>query len=98
MRILYGWFFAALFLAIVFATVAAAHGGYPPECCSNRDCKPMHVRDVHRVGAEWHVSTEDGVIVFPMSKVRAPLDGDWHACWIPKTSIPLCLFMPEGGV
>jgi hypothetical protein len=77
---------------------ARAHDKYPFECCSDNDCRPVHVRDVQRVGSEWHVRTEDGVVAFPMSKVRAPLDGDWHACWIPKTQIPLCLFMPEGGV
>jgi hypothetical protein len=90
----------ALAIAGMLALVCAAlaHGKYPFECCSDNDCRPVHVRDVQRVGSEWHVRTQDGVVAFPMSKVRAPLDGDWHACWIPKTQIPLCLFMPEGGV
>jgi hypothetical protein len=89
----------ALAVAGLLALVPArAHDKYPFECCSNMDCRPVHVRDVQRVGSEWHVRTQDGVVAFPMSKVRAPLDGDWHACWIPKTQIPLCLFMPEGGV
>jgi hypothetical protein len=70
---------------------------YPPECCSNQDCKPMADIDIPKPlpGGDWLLTTGE---VVPRSKVKWSPDGHYHLCkleWEPFTTY--CLFVPPQG-
>jgi len=76
---------------------AASGWQYPPECCSNQDCKPMADAHIPKPlpGGDWLLTTGE---VVPRSKVKWSPDGHYHLCkleWEPFTTY--CLFVPPQG-
>jgi hypothetical protein len=70
---------------------------YPPECCSNQDCKPMADSDIPKPldGGAWLLRSGE---IVPRSKVKWSPDGHYHLCkleWEPFTTY--CLFVPPQG-
>jgi hypothetical protein len=99
------WLFAgsmALCIYVLATAKALPHQApsgwqYPPECCSNQDCKPMADRDIPKPlpGGDWLLTTGE---VVPRSKVKWSPDGHYHLCkleWEPFTTY--CLFVPPQG-
>ena len=104
----------AVFLALAIAAVAHAHNApsgwqYDAACCSQRDCVPIAARFV-RVGPEGftvtipagaHPFVKDQALSFSMphrsDRVRPSGDAEYHAC-INPWRVPLCLYVPPGGV
>lgn len=85
--------------AFLFALngVAVPHSWYPPECCSDRDCKPLAAAFIPKPlpGGDWLLTTGE---VVPRAKVKWSPDGFYHLCkleWEPFTTY--CLFVPPQG-
>ena len=73
---------------------------YPPECCHDRDCRPV-VR-VQIVTAGMWMTTDDGqtVLIGPQEERRRSRDMRWHVCLakdLHNNLIVQCLFEPANS-
>jgi hypothetical protein len=89
---------AILSASIDLAYAHAAPSGwlYPNQCCSNRDCRPLHDADV-REGPNGYVIGPTGEIVgYKDPRVKNSPDGEFHLCARPGKSPgkAICLFVP----
>ena len=66
----------ALLLLMALGTAAAAHGWYPWECCSDRDCYAVPKERVRVIPGGWLI---DGFTVLHQ-EVRPSPDGQFHIC------------------
>lgn len=100
---------AALAALALLALVegAAAHGWYPYDCCSDRDCWPMgedaDAREPDPQIVPGGYLLRDGTFV-PESATRPSRDGRFHICrgagelsgaLIRPAGRPVCLFVPR---
>lgn len=81
-----------ILLAILALTSAAmAHSWYPPDCCSDQDCKPINCIEL--------IETRDGFefdgVSFDKKAERASHDRHCHVC-ISKAGKGLCVFTLQG--
>jgi hypothetical protein len=92
---------------LALAPAASAHGWYPYDCCSDRDCWPMgedaDAREPDPQMVPGGYRTADGVFVAE-AQTRASRDGRFHICrsgGLAKGSLiapaqkPACLFVPR---
>lgn len=96
---------AALALLALGAS-AAAHGWYPYDCCSDRDCWPMgqdaDAREPDPTVVPGGYRTHDGHFVAERD-TRPSRDGRFHVCryggareaGIIATTKGICLFVPQ---
>lgn len=90
-----------LIISVSFAATADAHSApsgwlYPYQCCSGRDCQPVHGTAV-KEGPEGYVVEITGeVIGYHDSRLKISPDGDFHLCMPPGSirSRAICLFVP----
>jgi hypothetical protein len=80
------------------AEPALAHSGYPPECCSDRDCRPALQGEIELMGDGRYLVVPTGEI-FTRAQVRPSFDQNFHRCLYdpsnPK-SRSLCVLVPAG--
>lgn len=69
---------------VMFATYAFAHGWYPADCCSGRDCEPIHSDRVRVLSTGYVV---DGVNHEEHHRVRSSPDQQYHACFYWQTPV-----------
>jgi hypothetical protein len=89
---------AMLSSPVTSADAHAAPSGwiYPYQCCSDRDCQPVHHAEISE-GPKGYVIGQTGEIVgYKDPRVRNSPDGEFHLCAIPgKTNAKaICLFVP----
>ncbi len=77
---------------LLTTTLALAHSWYPPECCSDSDCRPIACEDI--------TYNEDGSatykgMVFSKAQIKISKDYDCHACYTAYNAY--CLFHFEGA-
>lgn len=75
----------------LLAGIVLAHGSYPIECCSDRDCAPYD-GPVTEVPGGWQAGDD----FIPKALGRASFDGRYHLCRLPGGRI-LCWFVPLSG-
>ncbi|WP_432654018.1 hypothetical protein [Sinorhizobium fredii] len=88
-------------VAVCIGREASAHSSpsgwyYPYQCCSDRDCQPVHGAAITE-GPEGYVVEETGeVIRYRDSRVKSSPDGEFHLCMQPGKvgSRAICLFVP----
>jgi hypothetical protein len=81
---------------------ALAHGWYPLECCSDRDCFAVATAAVARVPGGWQL--EDGTFI-AWRDARPSPDAQFHVCrrqdgkgaLIRMPGKPACFWAPMGG-
>lgn len=75
----------------------AAHSWYDVDCCSAKDCAPIAATSVQITGDGYTVTLQPGdhpLAIKPLTaffphgdeSLRPSMDGDWHACVIPKSN------------
>lgn len=90
------WAVLVFFVFVGFLIYSAsrpvrAHGFYPGECCSNRDCAPLSAVRVHPVVGGYLI---DGLHFVFESQTRVSPDGKYHGCF-PTPDTLLCFFAPK---
>lgn len=65
------------FAVLCLAVPALAHSWYPYECCSERDCFPVPVKDVKVIKGGWML--HDGTVI-EHAEARPSPDGRFHVC------------------
>jgi hypothetical protein len=78
------------------AHVAPSGWAYPYQCCRDRDCRPVHNREVME-GPNGYVIAETGEVVgYGDPRLRNSPDGEFHLCAVPGTpsTKAICLFVP----
>jgi hypothetical protein len=94
---------------LTLSGAALAHGPWPYDCCSDRDCAEVDSRHVREDGDVVHVVVPPGehpmwpadgrtafVATLPRSKLRKGVTGEWGICISPTGSL-LCVFPPVNG-
>ena len=68
---------------------------YPYQCCSDRDCQPVHGTEVTE-GPDGYVIKGTGeVLPYSDPRLKDSPDGEFHLCAAPgKRSAAICLFVP----
>jgi len=75
---------------------AYSHGWYDYDCCSDNDCAPI-IKETALPDGSLEVTTKHGTAIFPPNfPVRSSKDEHSHACFIPSTKKPLCLYRGAG--
>jgi hypothetical protein len=90
-----------LFVSFCFPVKAVAHSApsgwfYPYECCSDRDCQPVHGNAVRERREGYLVQKTGEIIGYRDPRLKVSPDGDFHLC-LPPGSIrarAICLFVP----
>ncbi len=90
-----------LFVGMCFLVKADAHSApsgwfYPYECCSDRDCQPVHGTAVRERPEGYLVQKTGEIIGYGDPRLKVSPDGDFHLC-LPPGSIrarAICLFVP----
>lgn len=82
-----------LLILLGLGTFAYAHGWYPPECCSDADCRSVDC-DLILETATGYVY--DG-IQFTKESMKLSKDALCHACFRPNQTFGLCLFGQFGN-
>jgi hypothetical protein len=79
--------------------VIKAHWLYEPQCCSDRDCRPLPNGAVRLVREGWLIVATGLVIPFNDRKIHASPDGRFHGCWAggDARGFLLCLYVPGFG-
>jgi hypothetical protein len=104
------WVALVIFGVVGVVTGARAHGGYPVECCHDRDCAPIDPKAVRVTPEGWDVTlgpddhamlaeaglTQRRTWSIPRAAGRKPLSGDYHICFSPTGSL-LCFFPKADG-
>lgn len=92
-------------LAVLALSVPAlAHSWYDSDCCSSNDCAPIPATAVQITDQGYQVTLNPGdhplatkpltaFFAFDDEDMRPSLDGEWHACVIPK-SAPTSYYTP----
>lgn len=91
----------ALLVGVSFAATADAHSApsgwvYPYQCCSDRDCQPVHGAAVVE-GPEGYVVEQTGeVIGYSDPRLKISPDDEYHLCMRPGSIRfrAICLFVP----
>src|SRR5690349_4935245 len=81
-------------LLIALSTSLLAHSFYDPECCSDRDCRPVSADDLEEVENGCWKYRPTGV-KFCGKQVRPSQDKHWHICTSP-TGVPYCAYIQMG--
>jgi hypothetical protein len=81
---------------MVLATaVLLAHSWYSPECCGEKDCRPVPCEQlVFHDGFVWYDTDR-----LPPERVQDSPDGQCHICFSPFRVWPnrlICVFAPKG--
>ena len=78
-------------LLCLIPIVAMAHGWYPPDCCSGRDCLPIPCDQlVEQDNGNWLYNQ----LVFLKQNVKPSLDKFCHICM--PNGVPGCAFVQMG--
>lgn len=77
------------------AHMAPTGWAYPYQCCSDRDCQPVHGTEVTE-GPDGYLIEETGeVLGYSDPRLKVSPDGEFHLCAAPgKRSAAICLFVP----
>ncbi|MBP2238814.1 hypothetical protein J2Z31_005355 [Sinorhizobium kostiense] len=71
---------------------------YPYQCCSDRDCQPVHDTAVVE-GPEGYIVEETGEIIgYQDPRVKPSPDGEFHLCLGTGNFLTRCLFVPPRAV
>lgn len=91
---------AALAAMLLLGTAAAlAHSWYDPQCCSERDCRPVPCDEISDQADGYHW---DG-LVFERSKAKPSQDKRCHVCILDRTTWggegrgTLCIYIQQGS-
>ncbi len=91
------WYLCVIPWLLGMMTLTVAHEWYPPECCAEKDCRPVPCEEVRpaRSGIIDGWKYQDH---FFKTATPSP-DEQCHACFVdsPKAD-GLCLFMPQSNV
>lgn len=80
--------------ALLLTTPAWAHGWYPRECCSDRDCAPLNASHVKESGLGYLLDTGEFI---ERKKAKFSPDEDFHICRFPSGGL-ICFFVPNRGL
>ena len=100
------WFplIALLVIIVVFSCIvlfdvtgAKSHEWYPPECCSDKDCRELREWEVTEVPGGYQVVSDNSSAIFtiPYKDAKLSPDGRFHKC--EGRSIILCFYAPKGS-
>jgi hypothetical protein len=81
---------------LALAGSALAHGRYPPECCSDHDCRPALPGEIEMMPDGRFLVVPTGEI-FTRSQVRPSFDGHFHRClYDPSKAVSrtFCVLVP----
>jgi hypothetical protein len=82
---------------LVWPFYAFGHSWYDPECCSDRDCKPVYApeEDLEELpnGAWRH---KPSGLTFKREDVKPSKDRHFHVCIHPTLNIPYCIYILQG--
>ncbi|WP_434156544.1 hypothetical protein [Sinorhizobium meliloti] len=91
----------AICLVAISPTLADAHQApsgwmYPPKCCSDRDCVPMHGQGVSETPNGYVIGPTGETLSYVDPRLKVSPDGEFHWCAVPngKKSRTICLFVP----
>lgn len=99
----------ALWLLAIFAVIlylsglswapAHAHSWYDPECCHDRDCRPVPDAEIVERADGVYIPSSGDLIPYGSSKIRMSPDGKKHLCTVAGAvgSAPLCIYLPGRG-
>lgn len=76
-----------------------AHGLYPPECCSDKDCRPALPNEIEMLSDGRFRVLPTGE-TFTRSQVRPSFDGNFHRCLYDPSnpeSRTFCVLVPGGS-
>lgn len=90
-----------MIVGVCFPLKVAAHNApsgwsYPYQCCSDRDCRPVHGAAIVE-GPDGYVVEETGEIIgYKDSRLKPSPDDEFHLCLRPGNvrSRAICLFVP----
>lgn len=71
---------------------ARAHDWYPPDCCSDNDCRMLPASRVKAMRDGGYLI--DGLIAIQRERVRPSPDGEYHAC-MPTAIHVRCFWAPR---
>ena len=80
----------ALLAALLFSS-AHGHENYEPACCSNKDCFPVADAIVTETSAGFTLNDTGEFVERTSTKVRKPLDEQYHLCRNPHGTL-LCIY------
>lgn len=86
---------SAVALSSADAHIAPSGWAYPYQCCSDRDCQPVHGEISE--GPDGYVVKDTGEIIgYQDPRLRYSPDGEFHLCAVPgkSKSNAICLFVP----
>jgi hypothetical protein len=79
----------------VFAHMAPSGWAYPYQCCSNRDCQPMHGAEITEGPGGYVIEGTGEVLSYTDPRLKESPDGEFHLCLRPGDhSNAVCLFVP----
>lgn len=98
---MWGVAFTAILGSLVAISSARAHvapsgWAYPYQCCSDRDCQPVHGTKITE-GPDGYVVQDTGEIIgYQDPRLKNSPDGEFHLCAVPGNakSGAICLFVP----
>jgi hypothetical protein len=88
--------FAAV-CALLVVGIAKAHDAYEPACCSNKDCFPVEDKIVTESSAGFLLNDTGEFVERTSTKVRKPLDENYHLCRNPAGTL-LCIYPKLQGM
>jgi len=90
-----GMLSSAVAMSSADAHIAPSGWAYPYQCCSDRDCQPVHGEITE--GPDGYVVKDTGEIIgYQDRRLRNSPDGEFHLCAVPgkSKSNAICLFVP----
>lgn len=87
-----------MFITLLLSSfLILAHSWYPPECCSDSDCKPVPCHEIVETneGYKYYAPELNKDITFSKEQERPSQDGKCHVCYMPFKSY--CIFTLQGA-
>lgn len=81
-------------LISLISSAASSHSWYDPDCCSDRDCRPVDADDMAEIGGGCWKYLPTGA-TFCGNRVRPSKDKHWHVC-ISNNNVPYCAYIQMG--
>jgi hypothetical protein len=72
----------------LLTALVLAHSFYAPECCQDRDCRPVPCSEITSIAGGWLWRG----VTFKQSQLRTSPDGECHICTRAEHSF--CIYLP----